>query len=78
LKYKVAIIPGAFDEDEYDEITTVKEAVARSKILVAQDREVSLMIFSFDTEEEHKAFIQGYEAGVGYMGKGRHITEYTI
>jgi len=67
-KYKLILIPSSDDENEYEGLT-FDEAVALS-----ETREDSAQVFSFDTEKERTAFLQGVAAMEGYMGEGLAYT----
>jgi hypothetical protein len=76
VKYKIAIIPAADEERLYDGVSTIAEAQEVSKKYAEEiEGPTSLDVFTFDTAKELNAFVQGYEAMVGWVGNGRFITE---
>lgn len=68
-KYKVIIAPSSADEDYYENATTFEEALE-----VFNRDEVGGSLYEFDTEQELKAFLEGYEAAIGYLGDGFFMT----
>lgn len=75
-KFKIAIIPQSGEENHYDCAETIRDAKECSKEYEKETGESSsLKVFSYETEAEREAFIEGYEAMVGWMGDGRFITE---
>jgi hypothetical protein len=72
LPFHVIICPAAEEEkheklEEADSFEAVEE-------LLGEPGLSSLSSHSFATEAERDAFIEGYEAGVGYLGVGAYWT----
>lgn len=67
-KYQVLIVPSADNEHLFERAKNFKEAlkIANSP----KGDHAAVEIFDFETENERKAFTQGYSAGIGYMGGG--------
>jgi len=75
MPYKVAIVPGADDQHLFRDAGSFEEALKINERLQRQggtDNQ-SFEVFSFSTEEERTAFIEGYQAGVGWGGDGYHF-----
>lgn len=69
-KYKIIIAPSSDDEREVAEIAhTYKEAQE-----LMRKGEHTMFEFTYDTFAELRAFIRGYETGIGYTGEGFWIT----
>jgi hypothetical protein len=75
-KYKIAIVPSTEDEFLFRGIDSIRKAKALKRKL-DKEGEVccSLSIFGFRTRSLRDAFIEGYEAGVGWVGEGFYILE---
>jgi len=75
-KYRVAIVPSSEDERGYEGIETIRGMQNRQRKLDKEGRiSTSLSVHSFDSAKELNAFMQGYEAGVGWMGEGIYLLE---
>lgn len=64
-KFRVLIAPCSDNEDVFYNASNFEEAVEISKI-----NGDGVSIHEFDTDAERKAFILGYQAGIGWMGDG--------
>lgn len=69
VKYKLLLVPSSDDEREYENLTTFEEAFAQHL-----EREDSVMTYTFKSEEERNAFLEGVAAMEGYLGKGLAFT----
>jgi hypothetical protein len=69
--YKVLVIPSSDDERIIEELDITFyddiEAYALKNISSAK-------VHKFSTEREKEVFIEGYLAGVGYLGEGVYFT----
>ena len=65
-KFKLIIAPSSNDERAFESSTTFDEA----KKVIEQEGIESAQEFSFDTEKERAAFLEGYHAAIGYNGDG--------
>ena len=63
--YKVLIVPSSDDEREYDQLSDFDQAL---KLHNKSKHQTS--VFTFNSVIERNAFIEGYEAGIGYLGGG--------
>lgn len=68
-KYKLLLVPSSEDERLYEDFKTFEEA-----FLFHLDREDTVQTFTFDTEKERSAFLEGVAAMEGYQGTGLSFT----
>jgi len=66
--YKVFIVPASEDEREFEDCG-YEEAVELNNTTDSSGQE-----FTFNSEREREIFIQGYKAGIGWMGDGMYLT----
>ena len=71
-KFQVIICPDSSEErsSAIEKADSFRKAVR----LLNSDSVGSMSRHEFDTIEERDAFIEGYEAGIGYLGDGWYIT----
>lgn len=70
-KYKVLLVPSTEDEKEYENLETFDEALELSEIREGD----SSSVFTFESEKEREAFLQGVAAMEGYCGNGLAFTK---
>lgn len=70
-KYYLLAIPSSDDEGKFDNITSYNAAN-----IFAKDKEIIQVHKEFDTKEQMDIWIDGYNAGIGYLGNGLYFTEY--
>ncbi len=68
-KQKVFIIPSSDDERLFDNCNSYNQAIK-----INTDNCCSGSEHIFSTKEERDSFIQGYLAGIGYLGEGIFFT----
>lgn len=71
--FRILVIPSSEDEhhsslEDAETFRQVRNAVRKHGLSSASE-------YSFDTEAERDAFIDGYEVGIGYLGDGFYVTE---
>ena len=71
-KFKIIICPSG--DEENDPKLEKADTYRKVKNLMKRGPLTSLSEFEFATHEERQAFIDGYEAGVGWLGDGFYIT----
>lgn len=63
---KILIVPSSDDEHFFEECADFKAAEKK----YMRGKPDSVRMFKFTTVEEARAFIKGYEVGIGYLGEG--------
>ena len=71
--FRILVIPSS--EDDSHEALEKAETFRQVRNAVKKHGLSSASEHSFDTEAERDAFIDGYEAGVGYLGDCFYVTE---
>ena len=74
-RYNIAIVPSSEDEHHFDGCYNYHSAAAKHSALEKRrDTNIpSFKKFVFATEDERNAFIQGYQAALGYNGNGLYF-----
>lgn len=70
MAYKIFIVPDSSEENQFENISTYQDAIFLADKINSTGKE-----FVFNTLQERDAFIQGYSAGVGYLGSGLFYIE---
>lgn len=65
-RFKVLIVPSSDEEGHYEDVSTFTEAVK----VFEKGKYSSAKIYEFGTRSQMHCFIEGYKAGVGYLGSG--------
>lgn len=73
MRYEVLLIPSSDEDREFAECNNFDEAME----LLEKSDNVTHVHAQFHTEAEKRAYVEGYLAGIGYMGDGVHfVKEY--
>lgn len=72
--FKIIIVPSSEDEEAFENAVEFGEA---HKVLEAS-ADTSALEVEFDTILEAEAFVQGYLAGIGFMGDGVFYCNYEV
>lgn len=68
-RFELIIVPSSDDEGIAQEFGSFESIEAN------MDKIPTAEIFTFSTERERALFLQGYQAGIGYMGEGMSFTK---
>jgi len=71
MSYRILIVPSSDDEKLFEDCDSIEKAQK-----IAKKTGATIQLFEFDSEEEKDAFVKGYEAGIGYLGKGLYFLGY--
>jgi hypothetical protein len=70
--FKVIIVPSSEDGEAFENAVEFEEA---QRVLESLN-DTSAQELEFETEKEAEAYIQGYLAGIGFMGDGVFYRDY--
>ena len=65
-KFKLIIVPSSDDEKLFENVSEYDAALK----IIEGDEGIMSKELSFDSENEREIFLQGYYAGIGFLGEG--------
>lgn len=74
-KYKILIVPSSDDEEHFEECTDWTIALEIDK---ENEPNLCTNIHEFNTLEQLDAFVEGYQAGIGYLGEGQYFVSDNV
>lgn len=72
MKHNVLLIPSLDDERKFENIEEYKKAYKFAK----NNKGITYIHRSFNSSEEGNAYIEGYLAGIGFLGEGIFYKNY--
>lgn len=74
--YRIIICPSSDEERMFEELCTdLDDFDELLEAITQNDNIVHASVVSFNTKKELNLFLEGYNAGVGYLGNGQYITK---